>query len=354
MVPGAVVGVDAVDGQDAAGVAVRPSRSIRYAWVRRDSVKMTACWGAPSSASFSKPFFRAVSRAWPLAFSVIDAASSAVRLQLDRSRTGRRRVWTLSVRCRGRFLGLVVGVLVVPLVGPARRWSRSRRGLRMVGDGRRVSPRAAWRGLPGSRRWRTWMRPAACAGRASSASAGPAGGHSAIRAGGIRRPGRRAAVPPSVGVKSWVKGMRSVNWTNSVTCLPEGPLADRSGGVRGGPRVAAPRRDRFLYRALNASISPKMCSSSTLTSPYSSSRSFCKRRGGQEHQRTAPDGLLDGVGDLVLGLVDVAEPVRLVDDHEVPRDDGDLGRLRGGEVVGRDDDAVARLQCATCPPSWPR
>ena len=40
--------------------------------------------------------------------------------------------------------------------------------------------------------------------------------------------------------------------------------------------------------------------------------------GGQHQEVTPPDRLLDGVGDLVAGLVHVAEAVRLIDDDEVP------------------------------------
>jgi len=60
-------------------------------------------------------------------------------------------------------------------------------------------------------------------------------------------------------------------------------------------------------------------------------------------------GLLQDIGDDVRWLVDVAETVRLVDDHEIPCRGVDIGGLVAGELVGADDDGVCDLEGAEAP-----
>ena len=49
---------------------------------------------------------------------------------------------------------------------------------------------------------------------------------------------------------------------------------------------------------------------------------------------------LEGVGDDVGRLVDIAEPVGFVDHHQIPRGVGYVGCLAAGKLVGADDDFV--------------
>ena len=63
-----------------------------------------------------------------------------------------------------------------------------------------------------------------------------------------------------------------------------------------------------------------------------------QRRGGEQELVVAGQRLLQRVGDDVRGLVDVAQPVRFVDDHRSHGTCCDVGRLVPGELVGADDD----------------
>ncbi len=64
------------------------------------------------------------------------------------------------------------------------------------------------------------------------------------------------------------------------------------------------------------------------------------RDGGEEEFAEGGDGLLDGVGDFVGGLIDVAEAVGFVDDDEVPAGLADVGLHFSGELIGANDDRV--------------
>ena len=65
-----------------------------------------------------------------------------------------------------------------------------------------------------------------------------------------------------------------------------------------------------------------------------------QRRGGQEHLAERGHALLDGVGNLVRGLVHVAEPVGFVDDHQIPACLADVRLHLPGEMVRTDNDGV--------------
>ena len=65
-----------------------------------------------------------------------------------------------------------------------------------------------------------------------------------------------------------------------------------------------------------------------------------QRRGGQEHLAERGHALLDGVGDLVRGLVHVAEPVGFVDDHQIPACLADVRLHLPDEMVRTDNDGV--------------
>ena len=58
-----------------------------------------------------------------------------------------------------------------------------------------------------------------------------------------------------------------------------------------------------------------------------------QRRRGEEDFREWGDSVLDGVGDPVGRLVNVPEPVRLVDHNEIPIHLADVGVVGAGEVV---------------------
>ena len=66
-----------------------------------------------------------------------------------------------------------------------------------------------------------------------------------------------------------------------------------------------------------------------------------QRRGGEQELVLVGERQLERVGDDVGRLVDVAQAVRFVDDHEVPRGVRDIGGLVPRELVGADDDGVA-------------
>ena len=63
-----------------------------------------------------------------------------------------------------------------------------------------------------------------------------------------------------------------------------------------------------------------MCSSMKLTRPNSSSSEFCSGVAVSSSLLRARKRLLQGVGDDVRRLVDVAQAMRFVDDDEVPRE----------------------------------
>jgi hypothetical protein len=63
-----------------------------------------------------------------------------------------------------------------------------------------------------------------------------------------------------------------------------------------------------------------------------------KRRGREQHLRIGHHGVLDRKRDLAGRLVDVPEPVRLVDDDQVPRGLSKVGVLRAGELVRAEND----------------
>ena len=58
------------------------------------------------------------------------------------------------------------------------------------------------------------------------------------------------------------------------------------------------------------------------------------------------ESTLDGVADLVCGLVDIAKSMRFVNDGEVPCDLPDVRLFGAGKLVGTDDDlgAVKRVE----------
>ena len=69
-----------------------------------------------------------------------------------------------------------------------------------------------------------------------------------------------------------------------------------------------------------------------------------ERGGGEEQFGHSGQRPLEHVGDDVARLVHVAQPVRFVDDDEIPVNPGDVGSLRPGELVGAKDDAAVRLE----------
>ncbi len=69
-----------------------------------------------------------------------------------------------------------------------------------------------------------------------------------------------------------------------------------------------------------------------------------ERRGGQEELAALLQGALDGVGDHLGRLVDVAQPVGLVDHHQIPGRGRDIACLAPGELIGADDDGVLALK----------
>ena len=75
-----------------------------------------------------------------------------------------------------------------------------------------------------------------------------------------------------------------------------------------------------------------------LTSPNSSSKRILQRRRREQQLVLAGQRQLERVGDDVRRLVDVAQPVRFVDDHQVPRHGLNIACLALGELVGADDD----------------
>ena len=58
---------------------------------------------------------------------------------------------------------------------------------------------------------------------------------------------------------------------------------------------------------------------------------------GEKDFREWGDSVLDGVGDAVGRLVDIPEPVRLVNHDEIPIHLADVGVVWAGEVVGAND-----------------
>lgn len=66
-----------------------------------------------------------------------------------------------------------------------------------------------------------------------------------------------------------------------------------------------------------------------------------ERRRCEEDFLAVREGLFDGVGGFVGGLIDVAQPVSFVDDGEVPLGVADVRRFGFGELVGADDDFVS-------------
>jgi hypothetical protein len=71
-----------------------------------------------------------------------------------------------------------------------------------------------------------------------------------------------------------------------------------------------------------------------------------ERRDGQQQLRRRRQGLLQRVRDDVRRLVDVAQPVRFVHHHEVPRGVVDVGCLVPRELVRADDDVPVSLEGA--------
>ena len=76
----------------------------------------------------------------------------------------------------------------------------------------------------------------------------------------------------------------------------------------------------------------------TLTRPKSSRREFCSGRRGEENFGEAGNGVFDGVGDAVGRLVNIPQPVRLVNDNQIPVHLTDVNVVGAGEVVGANDD----------------
>lgn len=69
-----------------------------------------------------------------------------------------------------------------------------------------------------------------------------------------------------------------------------------------------------------------------------------ERRRGQQQLGRRTERVPQRARHLVAGLVDVAQPVRLVDHDEIPRHPSDLLGLVRGEVVGANDDVVVDLE----------
>ena len=63
-----------------------------------------------------------------------------------------------------------------------------------------------------------------------------------------------------------------------------------------------------------------------------------QRRGGEEHLARVGECIPKGAGGLVVGLVDIAEAVCFVNDHEIPRHCSQVSGLRRCELIGADDD----------------
>ena len=61
------------------------------------------------------------------------------------------------------------------------------------------------------------------------------------------------------------------------------------------------------------------------------------------------EGQLERAGDDVGRLINVAQTMGLVDDHEVPRCRRDIRRFVAGGLVGADDDEILHLEGAEVP-----
>ena len=66
-----------------------------------------------------------------------------------------------------------------------------------------------------------------------------------------------------------------------------------------------------------------------------------QRRGRQKRLLVWEYGLFDRLADLVGGFVDVAQAVRLIDDHQIPGGLPDIRFLGAGKLVGANNSAVA-------------
>ena len=87
-----------------------------------------------------------------------------------------------------------------------------------------------------------------------------------------------------------------------------------------------------------------------LTSPNSSSSEFCSGVAVRSSLCASCKGLLECVRDDVGRLVDIAQPVRFIDDDEIPGVFVDVRRLAAGELIGADDDgSFASKWAGSCP-----
>ena len=75
--------------------------------------------------------------------------------------------------------------------------------------------------------------------------------------------------------------------------------------------------------------------------PVKFKKRVLQRRGGEKRLLEGEYGMLDRLADFVVGLVDVAEPVRFIDDHQIPGRLADVRLLGPRKLVGADHDAVA-------------
>ena len=117
---------------------------------------------------------------------------------------------------------------------------------------------------------------------------------------------------------------------------------------RGFSRALRRSKTFWSLRCANCSRklfrSPNACSSMKLTRPNNSSKEFCKGRRRKQQFGNVFQRRLQRVGDDVARLVDVAQPVCLIDDHKVPPDRIHVGGLGPSELVGADDDGTVDFE----------
>ena len=125
--------------------------------------------------------------------------------------------------------------------------------------------------------------------------------------------------------------------------LAEGALAD---GGEPGPQVGEQHGGEFFGLFGVAFAERLFAAEDMLVDEGGEAEEFhqrvLQRRGGEQNLGAVAEGVAQGAGDLVVFLVDVAQPVGFVDDHQIPRHSRDFGGATPGELVRADHHLLRR------------